>query len=228
MKNIKNLSELQLLIQKSVQTQTLPLELMDVILEKPPISIRERLSIYQEAYQIRLLESLRDDFSKLENFLAEEQFEKLAQNFIRTNPSTFSNLAEYSEKFPNFVKIYHKEAFELAQREWLQVLSSQAPTPAQLISFDEIQSGQAFTIQVMPSTISRQIGDIRIAYYRHNDETRSLELNLPLFKFLQFLETSKTLEELTQFAQELNLNDEHIAKTIHEWIRNGIVYCKPL
>lgn len=227
MNRIKNLSDLQLLIQKSVQSRTLPHELMDLVLEKPPISISDRISIYQDAYQIRLLESLRDDFSRVESAIGEDQFEKLALDFIRDNPSLVRNLAEYSENFPAFVKIHHEDAFVLATMNWLEVLSSHAPNPETQLSHEEIQSGRAFKIQARPSTIARQVENSRITIYRHNDETYALDLTSPMFELLQFLGSSRTVDELSQFAHQLNIEDDLIAKTIHEWISKSVVYCQP-
>ena len=227
MNRIKSLSDLQLLIQKSVQSRALAHELMDLILEKPPISIGDRISIYQDAYQIRLLESLRDDFSRVESAIGEDEFEKLALDFIRDNPSIVRNLAEYSENFPAFVKIHHDDVFVLAMMDWMEVLSSHAPNPETQLSHDEIQSGRAFKIQVRPSTIVRQVDNSRISFYRHNDETRTLDLISPLFELLKFLESSRNLQELSQFAHQLNIDDDLIAKTIHEWISKSVVYCQP-
>lgn len=228
MSKIKNLSDLQLLIQESVQSRAFALELMDLVIEKPPISISDRISIYQDAYQIRLLESLRDDFSRVESAIGEDEFEKLALNFIRDTPSIVRNLAEYSESFPAFVKIHHEAAFVLATRDWLEVLSSNSPNPETQLSPDEIQSGRAFKIQARPSTIARQVDNSRITLYRHNDETRTLDLTSPLFELLQFLESSRTVEDLSQFAKRLNIGDNVIAETIHEWISKSVVYCQPI
>lgn len=228
MNRIKNLSDLQLLIQESVQSRTLANELMDLVLEKPPISISDRISIYQDAYQIRLLESLRDDFTRVESAIGEDEFEKLALNFIRNKPSIVRNLAEYSENFPAFVKIYHEAAFVVATMDWLEVLSSHAPNPETQLSHDEIQSGRAFKIQSRPSTIARQVDNSRITFYRHNDETQTLDLTSPLFELLLFLESSRTVGELSQFAKRLNIDDDLIAKTIHDWISKSVVYCKPI
>lgn len=224
----KNLSELQLLIQQSVQTRTLQPELMGVILEKPPISIRERVSIYQDAYQIRLLESLRDDFARVESSIGEEQFEKLALNFIRENLSVVRNLAEYSEKFPDFIKVHQKNAYVVAVTDWLEVLSSHAPNPEKQLSSEEIQSGGAFQIQSLPSTITQQIDESRIAIFRNHGETKTLDLPSPLFALLQFLEGSRTVDEISEFAQRNQIGDELIAKTIHDWISHQIIYIKPL
>lgn len=228
MNRIKNLSDLQLLIQESVQSRTLAPELMDLVIEKPPISISNRISIYQDAYQIRLLESLRDDFNRVESAIGEDEFEKLALDFIRDNPSIVRNLAEYSENFPAFVKIHHDDAFVLAMMDWLEVLSSQAQNPEIQLSTDEIQSGRAFKIQARPSTVTRQVENSRITFYRHDDETQTLDLTAPLFELLQFLETSRTVEELSQFSKRLNIDDDLIAKTVHEWIVKRVVYCQPI
>lgn len=224
----KTLSDLQALIQESVQLRTAPPELLGVILEKPPISIRERLTIYQDAYQIRLLESLRDDFARVEYALGDEDFEKLTLNFIRQNSSHTRNLAEYGEYFPDFIKLHKNDAYALAVTDWLEVLSSHASNPEKQLSSAEIQLGQTFKVQTMPSTLARQIGETRVAVYRSNGAVNQLELTLPLFDLLIFLETERAMDELTYFSQKSHINDEQLAETIQEWIGSHIIYCKPI
>ncbi|MGZ3745036.1 MAG: hypothetical protein ACXWRA_14765 [Pseudobdellovibrionaceae bacterium] len=70
MKNSTNLFELQLELQNAIKNKNLPQNLKEALYEKPPISISLRVQIYQEAYTLRLKESLRDDFPRVEEALS--------------------------------------------------------------------------------------------------------------------------------------------------------------
>ena len=59
------LSDLQKLIQTSIQTQTESIELESLIQDKPPLSHSQRIAIYQKAYFILMSESLNEDFEIL-------------------------------------------------------------------------------------------------------------------------------------------------------------------
>lgn len=226
MSRIKNLSEQQLVIQESIQSQVMMPELINMIIEKPPITIAARMSIYQEAYQSRLVGSLQDDFSRVKGLVGEVEFEKLALNFIKITPSTASNLAEYSEKFPNFVKIHLREAAEFAFMDWSEILSTQAANPESQLSSQEIQSGCVFKIQRLPSTILNKIDHPQIIFYRQNDKIQTLNITSIQLELLDFLEQSKTIEELSQFAKQQNINDDLLVRTIEDWIGKSIIFCK--
>lgn len=61
------------------------------------------LEIYQDGYQARLLDSLKQTYPATLDLVGEESFELLAHRFISENPSTSFNLNTYGENFPLFL-----------------------------------------------------------------------------------------------------------------------------
>ncbi|GAA3920896.1 DNA-binding domain-containing protein [Litoribacillus peritrichatus] len=81
-----------------------------------------RLSIYQNAYRVRLAETLLDTFEHTANYITEELFETLAYAYIEGHPSTNTNIGMYGQHFPDYLKQELpscQEVFEVAMMDWL-------------------------------------------------------------------------------------------------------------
>lgn len=78
--------------------------LIQSILQPKNKSQKTGLSIYQTAYKIRLLESLSADFSLTQKILGKKSFQKIILKYIYNSPSQFSDLLDYSNHLPQFVK----------------------------------------------------------------------------------------------------------------------------
>jgi hypothetical protein len=92
----EQLSALQNAMIAGERVPMLPLIKLSRHNEFPP---EARLSVYTEGYEIRLFESVREDFPALEYYLGEEKFAEKVTDYIRQNPSTFWDLALYSLSF---------------------------------------------------------------------------------------------------------------------------------
>lgn len=226
MKKFVSLAETQRLIQKTVRNKSISEELLALIVEKPPISIHERLNIYQNAYFIRLSESLRDDFSRVEDQIDTEEFNKIIIEYIMQNPSKTSNLAEYSKAFPDFIKSKKIEAYAFAQKDWMEILSRQAAEPNSNLSWEEIKSGKAFTVKVHPATNIIAIEEGGILSYRKSEEIFFQEVNYEKRMLLEFLRKNRTLDSLAKFSDELGVEQDLLMSTIFEWIKDGIIFCE--
>ncbi len=227
MKKTKTLYEIQSLLQDSIQKQTVPAELAEIILEKPPISTQLRLKIYQDAYQIRLLESLRDDFESVESALTQIDFETIAMHFIHSTPSEYQNLAEYSEKFPLFIQKNYPELATQAQTDWLEVLASHAANPKNSLSINEIQSGATFKIKLLPTSFLQNVQDKYLLAYRDHNDVFSTEVTQEQFQLLEFLVVERTLNDVSEYIESNHLNESAIMTTFQEWIKNNVLYCIP-
>jgi hypothetical protein len=82
-----------------------------------------RLSIYRDAYRLRLTEVLGNDYEVLHSYLGDELFTDLAAGYIAAHPSTFrnvrwfgGNLAQFLGAAPRYAE--HPELAELARFEW--------------------------------------------------------------------------------------------------------------
>jgi hypothetical protein len=228
MTKLKNLAEAQKQIQECVRNQELSNVLLELIIEKPPISIQERLKIYQNAYLIRLSESVKDDFSRVEEQIGKEAFVEMIDEFIRKYPSTTQNLAQYSEAFPDFIKINKPEVFEAAQKDWMEILSTHSFEPTSKLTAQEVQSGKAFTLLTHPATVIRTVGAKIILSYRIAENVYFQEIDEKSKTLLELLTTERTLEELANLSEGLRIAPNDLTTSVSDWIQNGIIFCKPV
>ena len=75
----------------------------DVITASRQQSSRERLDVYCNAYQLRLLECLRDEFATLGKFLGDDVFNALAAAYLQAHPSRSHTLSQLGANFPGFL-----------------------------------------------------------------------------------------------------------------------------
>lgn len=101
-----------------------------------------RIEIYVEAYQLRLLEVLGNDFPGLRALAGAERFETLCRAYIRAHPSQHYNARWYGEGLAEFLCATPPWSdapalAEMAALEWLMTLAFDAPDTA-LASFADI------------------------------------------------------------------------------------------
>ncbi len=65
----------------------------------------ERFEIYQDAYRLRLIEFLSNDYSVLHIVLSDEDFSALAQAYIEATPSVYRNARWYGRGLPDFMQV---------------------------------------------------------------------------------------------------------------------------
>ncbi|PCI05831.1 MAG: hypothetical protein COB78_04425 [Hyphomicrobiales bacterium] len=63
----------------------------------------KRFAVYQDAYQIRLIEVLSEDYENTWKYLGDEQFYKLAVEYIKAHPSDQTNMRWFGRHFPEFL-----------------------------------------------------------------------------------------------------------------------------
>ncbi len=93
--------------------------LPDIATGKP--NTLARLTVYHNAYRMRLLETLQANFPKLVSLLGDEYFNQLGLAYLAKHPSTHFSIDQFGAKFPYFLKNYpnlHPAVAELAQFEW--------------------------------------------------------------------------------------------------------------
>ncbi len=125
----KSLAELQNALQDFLLDKRQ--DASDLTLETPAFSRKERLHIYHQAYRLRLLDALRNDYPALEAFIGEDNFVVLTNDFIAANPSQHPSLRWLGEKLPQFIREHSTwnsqvAAIELAEFEWAQVMAFDA------------------------------------------------------------------------------------------------------
>lgn len=86
-------------------------------------TLASSVEIYSNAYRIRLLESLKEDYPMLNQLLGSESFDSMALKYIDKHPSTSYSLRYFGQHLSNFLAIepvLQKQPYlsELAGFEW--------------------------------------------------------------------------------------------------------------
>ena len=87
----------------------------------------ERVRVYVEAYRLRLLEVLQDNYTGLHGLLGDEQFDQMGRAYIDAHPSTHPSVRWFSRHLESFLKRAepygeHPYLAEMAAFEWAQGL----------------------------------------------------------------------------------------------------------
>jgi hypothetical protein len=149
----KSLAELQTALQDFLLDKTQSAS--DLTLETPAFSREDRLQIYHEAYKLRLIDALRNDYSALENYIGEDAFVAVTMEFIAANPSHHPSLRWLGEKLPEFLRAHKNwqqqiHIVELAEFEWAQAMAFDAADTS-LATLDDVralQPEQWMTMQI--------------------------------------------------------------------------------
>jgi hypothetical protein len=76
---------------------------LDDIIDAPPLPATERLGIYRNAYQARLIEALDDTYPVLHKLLGDEMFAALGEAFIARHPSAHRSIRWYGAELAQFL-----------------------------------------------------------------------------------------------------------------------------
>jgi hypothetical protein len=121
------------------------------VLPSAQLSPEERLAIYQEAYRLRLIECLSDDYPALLHALGESAFRELVLAYIAAHPSRSPNLNAFGRQLSAFCRDHGgadaaatngegaraavpRFAADLAELEWALVDVLHAPSLPRLSS----------------------------------------------------------------------------------------------
>ncbi len=97
------------------------------ITETKTIPIATRLAIYQEAYELRLIECLAYNYPGLQQFIGSPQFADVGRAYLKRYPSSFRSIRWFGHKLPQFLhEKYSIQWAEMADFEWKMALSFDA------------------------------------------------------------------------------------------------------
>ncbi|EKD54905.1 MAG: hypothetical protein ACD_60C00035G0005 [uncultured bacterium] len=90
-------------------------------------SAETRLSVYRNAYRLRLIEALSTHYPVLKIYLGCKKFEELAVSYLSYYPSSYRSIRWFGDQLPTFLEkhpYYEKFPYlsQLAQFEWTQTL----------------------------------------------------------------------------------------------------------
>ena len=96
---------------------------LNFIGETPAVSREKRLSIYGNAYYLRIIEVLGANFSSVRNVVGGPAFHRLARAYLVRYPSTFKSIDDIGHRLPGFLRrhsLTKRYGFlpDLATLEW--------------------------------------------------------------------------------------------------------------
>ena len=105
-------------------------------------SAQERLGVYYEAYRLRLLEVLRDDFPGLVGLMSAQAFESLGLRYLNKHPSQHPNVRHFGQHLADFLVTDSEVAeqpylAEMARFELARGLAFNA-AEADILTLDEL------------------------------------------------------------------------------------------
>lgn len=96
------LAKLQKNFQRYVHHRTGPMQ--DMIVGDVRASTHTRLEIYAEAYRLRLLEVLGNEFTGLRALARAKKFEQICRDYIESHPSPHANVRWYGDGLAQFLR----------------------------------------------------------------------------------------------------------------------------
>ena len=91
------------------------------IVDAPPLRAADRLAIYRNAYQVRLIDALHETYPVLHGLLGDEAWVELGQAYVAAHPSVFRSIRWYGRELAEFVAGCYSDApilAEVARLEW--------------------------------------------------------------------------------------------------------------
>lgn len=107
--------------------------------------VEQRLDVYHQAYRLRLLEALGNDFPNLKRYVGDAEFERIARAYIELHPSTQPSVRGFGKSLARFL-----DAPELAGAE---------PVLADIAAF-EWARGEAFDAPDAPVLTVKGLAEI--------------------------------------------------------------------
>lgn len=79
--------------------------ILGLIPDSPREAKEKLLSVYQNAYVIRLVDVLKTDFEKLHAYMGDDLFEKTAQRYLAAHPSHYRSARWIGTALPDFLRL---------------------------------------------------------------------------------------------------------------------------
>lgn len=152
------------------------LRVEEVITASRQQTSRQRLDVYCNAYQARLLECLREEFATLCQFLEQDIFDGLAVAYLEAHPSNSYTLANLGARFPRFLRDFaetHEDSFEGArflidlatlERLYAEVFDGPGIEGLPLITPDDLRN---LSSQTLPSISLKPAPSLRLVEFAY-------------------------------------------------------------
>lgn len=78
---------------------------IDALTESPTDGRDKRLGIYQSAYGMRLVKSMRSSFEFLHRYIGDDLFDEIGAAYVADTPSYYANIRWYGATLPQFLSV---------------------------------------------------------------------------------------------------------------------------
>lgn len=101
------------------------------IISTERVDAKRRIAIYADAYRLRLIEVLQDNFPGVHALLGTDVFDGLARRYIDATPSIFRSARWYGDRFAEFIDESvdtpsHDLLVDMARTDWVMTLAFDA------------------------------------------------------------------------------------------------------
>ncbi len=127
--NVSQLAKLQADFQAYLLDDAKGSSFNKAIVDDEKVGAEKRLSIYHDAYRLRIVEALANVYPQLKALLGDVLFNKIARDYITVYPSTYRNLRWYGSQMGAHLLStlsQHPIAAEMADFEWALSLAFDA------------------------------------------------------------------------------------------------------
>jgi hypothetical protein len=130
------------------------------IVDAPPLPAADRLAIYRNAYQVRLIDALHETYPVLHGLLGDETWVEMGQDYVAAHPSVFRSIRWYGRELPEYLaaSVPFSEApilAEVALLEWTLAevfdAADAPPLARTALSAVEPSAWGALTLEFHPS-----------------------------------------------------------------------------
>ena len=137
---MSHLSDLQTDFQAYLLNDSQGVRFINAIINDQKVGAIKRLSIYADAYRLRIIEALATAYPKLHSLLGDDFFDSTARSYIKQYPSTYRNMRWVGGEMAAYLQtslLQHPIASEMAQFEWALGLAFDAED-APIFSLQEL------------------------------------------------------------------------------------------
>jgi hypothetical protein len=219
----------------------------DIALIKPEISqdAEERLEIYADGYEARLIESMEKIFPFLTKYMEEELFDESCSEYLHQNPSTFFSISQIGHLLDIFLK--NKNLLiesEIASLEWAihqaqDAADASALTESDLQKISEEKWGSVI-LECHPSlqlllfdyntlsiyeAINKNEVEKRSTFcrvWRKGLQTYYRSIQEAEFIFLKNIQKKISFAEICENLIN-HMTEEEIGQTISRWLQDEII-----
>jgi hypothetical protein len=205
------------------------------IAPKPNFAPSEQLRVYLEAYRLRLIGILQDDYEKTAVLLGAE-FNRLAAEFVEEVKSTFYDASDYSWQFADWLLAHEPKAADMADFERKQAACfNLANTPAATnADFESLSAEEFAAANIAPRAASflekycinidepTESGEFYYIIYRDGELVYRMLLEAPEFELLTHLKNGKTIGDALG-ALQTDVTPEQIQNWFARWVKNSIL-----